>query len=199
MQVIVVSNPASLNREPEIINAFFEHGLSVFHLRKPDYTREQLALLIQQIKTEYHSKIALHHHHELINEYKIRRLHYPEKLRKECPGLLKKPGYTYSTSIHNLAEYERISDLFDYVLLGPVFDSISKKGYKSIDQSNHPNKLYNKKMNIIGIGGITQSNGKKALEYGFNGLALMGYLWQMERPEENFKQLLNSWNTKEIL
>lgn len=76
---------------------------------------------------------------------------------------------------------------WDFLLLGPVFDSISKAGYKGRHFSNIPR-------NAIAIGGITPSNLEKLQQMGFYGAAMLGALWQKpERAVEVFIKAKTSW------
>ena len=76
---------------------------------------------------------------------------------------------------------------WDFLLLGPVFDSISKAGYKGRHFSNIPR-------NAIAIGGITSSNLEKLQQMGFYGAAMLGAVWQKpERAVEVFIKAKTSW------
>lgn len=76
---------------------------------------------------------------------------------------------------------------WDFLLLGPVFDSISKAGYKGRHFSNIPR-------NAIAIGGITPSNLEKLQQMGFYGAAMLGAIWQKpERAVEVFIKAKTSW------
>jgi len=60
---------------------------------------------------------------------------------------------------------------WDFLLLGPAFDSISKAGYKGRSFSDIP-------PNAIAIGGVTPFNIEKLKELGFCGAAMLGAIWQ---------------------
>lgn len=199
MEVLVVSNPAPVKNEAEILNRLFENDLPVLHLRKPGYSVSECRDLLKRINVMYHDRIALHQHHYLSNEFGICRFHYPEKLRRETYTLVKTEDQICSTSCHNLKDIMEISSGFDYVMMGPVFDSISKIGYKAMNNKDHPKMLKNRMFNIIGLGGITPGNGLKALSYGFDGLALMGYLWQQKDPANTYRTMMEQWNMTDPL
>src|SRR5687768_14398114 len=82
MTLIVASDSALRKNEAAVINALFDEGLEVFHLRKPFTSAEETEQLLQQIDNTQVSKIALHQHHQLANMFGIKRLHYPEAKRK---------------------------------------------------------------------------------------------------------------------
>ena len=49
MKIIVISNPTPISKEASLINQLFDEGLSVFHLRKPDSSAQEVVLLLQEI------------------------------------------------------------------------------------------------------------------------------------------------------
>ncbi len=178
MKIIVVSNPNVVEGEADVINALFNEGLELFHLRKPDYSENELIELIEKINAAYHSKIALHQQHQLAERFKINRIHFPEserlKLKEEELVNLKSKGFTLSTSIHELTELNLLSEAFEYSFYGPVFESISKKGYQPKTEIQVPK---NKKIKLIAIGGITPNKIKEVKELNFDGAALLGSIW----------------------
>jgi thiamine-phosphate pyrophosphorylase len=106
-----------------------------------------------------------------------------------------------STSFHSLEEIKQNSKNYEYAFLSPVFDSISKQGYKStFDKTTLKTQLteLNKNVEIIALGGIDENNIQQAMELGFDGVAVLGAVWQSENPIEKFKKLAavcNSVNT----
>ncbi|MCH7403394.1 thiamine phosphate synthase [Belliella kenyensis] len=181
MELIIISSPLPVAQEAEAINELFDAGMGVFHLRKPDWSYEQTAKLLTNINSKYHHQIALHHHHDLSDEFEIKRLHFTELKRKNTSKIhlanLKKMGFITSTSAHQISD---LTDLvpFHYKFYGPVFDSISKKGYlskvgKNFNLASH---LINTK--VIALGGIELSNLSIVTSMGFDGIAVLGTIWQ---------------------
>ena len=187
--IIIISNPAPLADEATVINELFDAGMELFHLRKPEYTKEELKTLLLKIGSDHYSKIALHQHHELTEEFEIKRLHYTEKKRMELKEFKKENG-VLSTSVHSMKEYKNLSPDFDYAFFGPVFNSISKINYSSVVEDNFNLSREKTATKIIAIGGINEENINKAFEMGFDGAALLGAIWQ--EPKEalnNFKKI----------
>lgn len=179
MELFVISDPLAFEGETELINSLFELGMSVFHLRKEGMSRSHYANLIEAIPKQYHNRIALHQFHELSLDFAdIKRLHYPEwfrrkTLKQELPN--KMDGKILSTSIHQLASLQE-TNRFDYTFYGPVFDSISKPGYAGILRPGF--KLPDvRPAQIIAIGGIEPDNLEQIKAFGFDGLAVLGAIW----------------------
>ncbi|MEO6903554.1 MAG: thiamine phosphate synthase [Bacteroidia bacterium] len=193
--VVVISNPTIIENEVALINQLFDAGLSVFHLRKPNDTLEETKKLLMKIEKQHHSKIALHQHHQLSENFDIKRLHYTEERRKndKMKEIQSNHNFIYSTSIHQLKEYEHISDSFEYCFLSPIFNSISKLNYKSILTPDFKLPLC-KKAKIIALGGIDIPNIDTVKKYDFNGIALLGSIWHNSKNAiQNFKRLKHKW------
>src|SRR5690606_18938647 len=106
--------------------------------------------------------------------------------RLETLEAMKHNGFTISTSLHNPEELGQLSHCFDYALLGPVFDSISKEGYCSRLPVNFRLNKYSFPGKVIALGGIRGKNLNSALEMGFDGAAVLGNIWQS--PENAIAQ-----------
>ncbi len=202
MELIVITHPVMLPGEAVIINELFAHGLARLHVRKPDVTKAELHALLEQIDPQFRGRIALHQHHGLASEFGITGLHFTEQDRlaqdKETLELLKSNGSILSTSMHDPEVLERLPHCFDYVFLGPVFDSISKAGYSSKIPADFRLKKYSFPGKVIALGGIDVENLKFALEMGFDGAAVLGSIWQNpENAIAQFEQLRSLQSSKQ--
>lgn len=187
--LIVISNPTFIKNEASLVNQLFDEGLEVFHLRKPESSKNELLFLLQEINSKHYSKIALHGHHDVAQKFGITRLHYTEGIRKQLNfEQLSGSENIYSTSVHALDEYKNLSAHFSYTFISPLFDSISKPGYQaqSFDLSSINKK---KETKLIALGGINVVNYSKAYEMGFDGIALLGAIWNSEDVIKTFKTI----------
>ncbi|TDE05188.1 thiamine phosphate synthase [Flavobacterium sandaracinum] len=190
--MIVISNPIFIKNEISTIHTLFENGLELFHLRKPEFTKLEMKAFLSEIKADYRQNLVVHSHHQLAVAFGIHRLHFTEKKRNETPEeslrKWKEKRFTLSTSIHRMADFEKLSVVFDYAFFGPVFESISKPNYISdIDFEKELKQRKNNKSSLIAVGGITSERVKTALDYGFDDVALLGTIWNSNNPIENFK------------
>jgi thiamine-phosphate pyrophosphorylase len=188
---IIITNPTALKNEAELINTLFDNGLELLHVRKPEYSSQELVLLLQEINPIHYSKIALHSCHFLAKSFGINRLHYNETSRKQLTDAdfkeFKNDGLILSTSIHSVEDYNLLSDHFSYAFLSPVFDSISKADYEAKQFDLSLRKKTSTK--LIALGGITENNCTKAFEMGFDGVAMMGSVWNSEDKIKRFKNV----------
>jgi thiamine-phosphate pyrophosphorylase len=190
--MILISNPIATRNEINAIHQLFKEGLELFHVRKPEFSAAEMKLFLSKIEMEFRSKLVLHQFYHLAEEFGIHRIHFTEKMRvetsEESLKKWKQKGFTLSTSIHKMADFEKLSDVFDYAFFGPVFESISKPNYASdIDFEKELKQRNNNKTALIALGGITSDKIKTALEYGFDDVALLGIIWNSNNPIENFK------------
>ncbi|MBO0592335.1 thiamine phosphate synthase [Cellulophaga sp. E16_2] len=189
--IVLIAPEEDIANEIEILNQLFEEGLTCYHFRKPNKSYHEHSDYLNQIASKYHNRIVVHFHHELVNEFSLKGIHFQEQKRIDHidnPGQYFKPldmyGKTISSSFHdpevlNACEFE-----FDYHLLSPVFSSISKKGYegKGFDV-NHIEKR------IIGMGGVTKDNIAEMHRLGFKGVGVLGGIWNSVSPVAEFKAM----------
>ena len=126
MKLIVITTDSFFQDEAKAINTLFKEGLRVLHLRKPHSKQEELSLLLEQIKTQYLNRIVLHDHFELVNKYQLKGYHLNQ--RNNNPKE-KHTDQTISRSCHRFEELQE-NDAYDYLFLSPIFNSLSKPGYK---------------------------------------------------------------------
>lgn len=186
--LIVLSDSDFRSGETAIVNQLFLAGLDLFHIRKYGASTESLLDWVNQISMEYRSKLVLHHDHEWGRSIGIHRFHFSERDRnnwKEESWKGVKDDEIYSTSIHSVEAYNELPEHFSYAFLSPVFDSISKEGYKAVKFDME--KRMDKKTGLIALGGIQAYNVKQVSEMGFDGAALLGAIWNSFDP-------INEWN-----
>jgi len=181
MKLLAISSPDFIPDEAELINSLFREGLVCLHIRKPESVKDEFSALIEKIEPEFRGRISIHQHHDIANEMGVKRLHFTEMERKmtsvQIMKDLKSDHFLLSTSIHDLAETENISPYFDYTFFGPVFNSISKSGYKSALQEDFSLKNETRKVRIMALGGIDHTNVDKIKKMNFDGAAILGALW----------------------
>ena len=121
MKLILLSTPEFFVEEDKIINALFDEGLDLLHLRKlnsePIYSERLLTLLPDSC----HSRIIVHEHFYLKDEFNLRGIH----LSPEHPVPPKGYSGHISRSVHSLDELKNEREGMDYVFLSPIFNSIT--------------------------------------------------------------------------
>jgi thiamine-phosphate pyrophosphorylase len=190
--MIVVTAPTPVASEWNLMNSLFEAGLALLHIRKPSGTEDEMRVYLEKIKPEFRDRLVLHQQHHLAQDFQIRRIHFTENERKSTTELAFqnwiKEGFTLSTSVHSMSDFEQLAPCFQYAFFGPVFESLSKPGYVStIEFEKTLKSRQNKTTALLAIGGITAAKIQTALQFGFDGVALLGTIWNTQTPIEIFK------------
>jgi thiamine-phosphate pyrophosphorylase len=95
---------------------------------------------------------------------------------------------------HSLEEIEQYSVQYDYAFLSPIFNSISKKGYNSpFDLEVVKDFLQNRQEKIIALGGVDDDKIETVKTTGFDGVALLGAIWESEDPIGKFNRISEQW------
>ncbi|MBQ0020283.1 MAG: bifunctional hydroxymethylpyrimidine kinase/phosphomethylpyrimidine kinase [Bacteroidales bacterium] len=188
---IVITLPHFFDGEAEAIIQKFQCGLQRLHLRKPESTADECRALLRQIPACYHSRIVIHDHFELTEEFGLLGVHLNR--RNPMPPVGWKGGV--SCSCHSLEELKArkaetwsvvteegvLEKTFDYLSLSPIFDSISKTGYMAAFtpeqlRQAHADGIIDER--VMALGGICHDNVEEALSYGFGGVMVLGDAWR---------------------
>ena len=175
-KLIVITHPELLPHEPQLLTTALDAGIDYLHIRKPLATTVQIAELLQALPQQYLSRIVLHDAHVLAQDYAIGGLHlnsrYPEAPHWWRGGV--------SRSCHSFEEIQQYKEGCNYLLLSPIYDSLSKVGYianfthEELIAASHNGIIDD---SVIAMGGITKENLLPALAYGFGGVAILGCVW----------------------
>lgn len=187
MLLIFLSYEHFFKEEEKMVTQLLRNHHFIFLLRKPGATKKEYETFIQHIPEEFHHRIMLHDHYELIHNYTVKGLHFSTQNRRYASSY---PYVFKSTSCHSLNEIEALDGHFDYMFLSPVFPSISKKGYSG-NLDMHKTQLYlssKRKSKIIALGGIDESKLKDIALWQFDGAALLGALWGDKPPLADYQK-----------
>jgi thiamine-phosphate pyrophosphorylase len=208
MRLVIISSPKVVQDEFQIVNNLFEQGLEYFHLRKPDLSLEEYKDYLKGIKPSFLKRVIIHNHFSLLNKYNLKGIHLNSKLYANAdPELFKeakRKNIQTGTSVHSFEEVSNLKHV-DYYFISPVFESISKVGYKGtvhleeyaafLEDRKH---LGIKKPLAIALGGIDEANAGQLKSIGFDGAALLGAIWskgmRVEEILEKFKKIKNIVN-----
>lgn len=197
MNLLLISPPELVADEVSLVNQMLALGLARFHVRKPAWGQEELVAYVAGIPARYHARLVLHTHHTLVRELGLGGVHLPAASRATWtakPPL--RPGQTLSTSFHTLAEISRHRRRYDYVLLSPIFDSLSKAQYAAaFDLRTVARVLQQLRRRagyvpqVVALGGITEARLAAVQQANFAGAAVLGAVWQSPDPVAAFRAL----------
>ena len=203
MKIVVVSPASDELREHAVLAELFSAGLERYHVRKPAWSQERLSAWLNVVPTQWRSRLVLHQCHELAVKFGCGGLHFKDSVGRARPlgaprnsdGPAGRPYLFTSRSCHDFATLDAALGRFDAVFLSPVFPSISKPGYQptlghgAVAERLVRRTAAERRTEVIALGGITPLNAAGCAELGFDGVALLGALWQAASPLKIFEQL----------
>lgn len=190
MKILVITSPGFMPGEDFYIQKLLDWRVDLIHLRKPDATIEACETLLRAIPIKYHDRIVVHDHFELCDEFHLHGIHLNS--RNHTPP--QKFQGSISCSCHSIEEVAERKAKMNYVFLSPIFNSISKQGYKAAYTKDSLKDaaamgIIDKK--VIALGGITFGKLKQLEKWHFGGVAMLGAIWnhiddilKMELPHE---------------
>lgn len=189
MRLIVFSSSDRSISEAKEVTEMFKLGLEHFHLRKSSFQQNELCSYLDVIPKKFHNRIVLHSNHHLKKAYKLGGLHLSRTHRKKKYNSKWKYFMfkTFNSGLYITRTYSKLSALSDdnrvykYVFLSPVYDSISKIGHSG-NFGNRSIAKYVKlaKSPVVALGGVEIEKFKECKELGFDGVALLGSIWNNE-------------------
>ena len=55
--MIIISNPTAVANEINTIHTLFENGMELFHVRKPEFSEEEIKAFVTAIGLEYRNRL----------------------------------------------------------------------------------------------------------------------------------------------
>lgn len=178
MRQIALTSPTPIVGEVSIITQSLRSGeLWRVHLRRPTWSIYDTRRWLECLPPELLPLISLHDHHELALEYPIGGIH----LNTRHPHPLPDFSGLISRSCHSLAEIEKYKPSCAYLFLSPIFDSISKHGYRSGFMLHELREACLKGVineQVFALGGVSVDKYHTLEALHFGGAALLGAFWQ---------------------
>ena len=192
MKLIVMTKPTFFVEEDKILANLFEEGLENLHLYKPGASPMYSERLLTLLGEGCHSKITVHGHFYLKEEYRLKGIHIDDA-HTEPPS-----GYkgNVSRTCHLIEELKEAKKKANYVFLHSIFDSqtnVDEKASFTMEQLEEAakNGLIDKK--VYALGGMNLDTIKAVKDLGFGGIVICGDLWNRFNihNEIDYKALLN--------
>ncbi len=205
LKILVLSDSKDHKDETIYVTKMFENGLDIFHLRKPEYKKSEMEEYLDHIPHKYRNQIVIHSYYDLAIKYGLKGIHLSKRKRREGWWLsvklyyfkLRKPDIQISTSFHHLGSLFEETRNFNYVLLSPIFDSISKSGYQSgFSHQNLKLAMAKSRFKIIALGGVEENKIEQVNQMGFWGFLLSGIIWESPDPVATFNAIF--YKAKEV-
>jgi thiamine-phosphate pyrophosphorylase len=207
MRLVVITPSKDIPDEQSLVTKMFESGLRTLHLRKPRHSTNQLAEYLREIPAHFHNRIVIHSHHKLALKFDLKGVHLSKthlslnwrywvvrpRLRLKLQQTSKSRSYTKLQQVYNPEE-----QTFDYFLVGTMFNNMTGELYSGFYEDGVLAANKNSPKKLIARGGTSPDSILKSKAYGFAGIAFNSYLWNAERPYENFMQILKVFRDHDI-
>lgn len=176
--IIAITRPDFFPSEAELINRILaSEEADLVHIRKPNSRADEMESLLNKIDSRYHPLLKLHDHFTLAEKYNVGGIHLNSR-NPIIPEFKGSEKLTISKSVHNIEDLKKSKEL-DYAFISPIFDSISKRGYKAaFNLQLLAESLKNEGIgNAVALGGVTPDKFNILVEAGFKGAALLGHFF----------------------
>src|SRR6185369_17360893 len=195
MKLVVLSPEDTAAREPAVLAALFAAGLERYHVRKPGWTREEMECWLCALPAIWRQRLVLHQHHALVDELGLGGRHWRDDTT--APAIPPVGAALSSRSCHDFATLHAALGHYDSIFFGPMFSSISKPGHGPGDDfdANELIALLSRRTSaerrtaVVALGGITPENAPHCRALGFDGVAVLGAIWQAADPQRVFAEL----------
>ena len=165
-----------IDEDAYLISNLLKMGIYSVHLRKPKATINECRQLLTKLTDAERAKIIIHDYPELYTEFSLKGIHINKNITSLPDGY---NGFK-THSWHSFEEIERYKTEYDYLFLSPIFDSISKVGYKSGFTKEELLKASTSGIidhKVIALGGITLDMMPYFQELNFGGIAMIGGIY----------------------
>lgn len=194
MKLVLVTPAESGPRESTLLAALFAAGLERCHVRKPGLARAELAAWLRALPAEFRPRLVLHQHHDLVGELGLGGCHWRDDASP--PPVPPADNLISSRSCHDIAAVRAALGRYASVFFAPVFPSISKPGhgprgdvsFAELSALLAGRTAAERRTNVFALGGVTADNVARCRELGFDGVAVLGAIWQAADPVRVFAQ-----------
>ena len=176
MKIIAITVPKMIDEDAYLISNLLKMGIHSIHLRKPEANIDECRQLLTKLTDAERAKIIIHDYPELYTEFSLKGIHINKNITSLPDGY---NGFK-TRSCHSFEEIKRYKTEYDYLFLSPIFDSISKVGYKSRFTQEELLKASTSGIidhKVIALGGITLDMMPYFRELNFGGIAMIGGIY----------------------
>ena len=177
MRIVVITAEPFAAGEAEVIRRLLDAGIDRIHLRKPGAGEEPLRRLIESLPEAYYPRLSLHDRLPLGAEYGLGGVHLNGRNPVPPAGF----RGLVSRSCHTPGELAEHAADTDYRFLSPIFDSISKSGYRAAFSEADLHDAAAQGVidtRTYALGGVRPDLLPRVRAWGFGGAALLGCIWR---------------------
>ena len=206
MKLILFSPSEKKDSELPFLLNMFDNGLPTYHLRKTNFSIRELKNFIAEIPEKYHKRIVLHTHHALAMKFNLKGVYISRSHKKRKYRTwfriqwfkFRKKQLQVSCTFRSIEDIHDHDPKYNYVLLSPVFDSMSGNFQAGFAEYNLKTALQQTRYKVVARGGISADNIQKAHELGFAGIAFYSGIWKTKNPLQEFIKVKEKFSELKI-
>lgn len=188
MDIRLITPEDNVEGEQLLLARMLSAGVEAFHLRKPSFTEKEVLAWLAHWPIRLRPYLVLHSCPHLVDHFQLGGFHLTKRLPKETQEhLIKEKPFPLSCSVHSVDELHHINPSIGTVFISPVFDSISKADYPAaIDLQSLKETLQqlpDRHFQLYALGGISEKTIHLINGIGFDGVAVLGRIWQPFQSE----------------
>jgi thiamine-phosphate pyrophosphorylase len=200
MKLIVISPSQSIENENRIVTSLFEHGLGIFHIRKPTMSTRAMREYIEAIPEVFHSRVVIHSHHQLALKYKLKGIHLTRHHQKRKFGnwleqswiKLRRPNLSVSVSFNKLTYLYENKKTYSYALLGPIYERLDGSFSTGFNAMSLETAIRKNAIPIVARGGISLDKIEQLQKINSAGVSLQSLIWKSANPLEQYIQFVQT-------
>ena len=189
MKLAIMTKSTFFVEEDKILSTMFEAGLDNLHLYKPGSSPIYSERLLSLLPDNYYSKITVHGHFYLKDEYNLAGIHIDDPAQRPPVGYKGNIGCTCA----DLGTLKEMKRQYSYVFLDNTFKPVHGQRSFNLNELEEASRrgLIDKK--VFAFGGVSIDNIMLAKDLGFGGAVIDSDLWNCFdiHNQSDFKGLLS--------
>lgn len=199
LKLYFIMGSQNCEKDPsDVLREAIAGGITMFQFREkgPDAKqgeeRVEFARELQKICKEHNIPFIVNDDVQLAVQIDADGVHIGQDDENAHIAREKLKGKILGVSAHNLEEVkEAIKNGADYVGMGPVYPTKTKKDALAVQGTDIIKEVRNSRIDIpiVGIGGITAHTAGNVIESGADGVSIISAISQADSPLDEAKQL----------
>lgn len=201
MKTIIYTPEVEVQNEIEIITQLLDAGADFLYIRKPELDDFSLVDFVEKIPEQYW-KQCICTSMIITKEFNLGGYHFTRDIIQKNTNYNDKVlewlhgnNKISSVSAHSINDIKNYSERFKHVIVSPLFPSISKENHSYDWDFNDLQLTINDarlKSQLFAVGGVDTSKIETVKNLNFNGVGLLGAIWQDSGNEiNNFNKMLH--------
>lgn len=196
VRVSVMSPVSERNGELKVLLKLFENGLPAFHLRRPYWSSARFCSWIESVPAKWRSRIIVHQFPQLVRKYNLGGFH--QMSGTSVSGISGMSGKVFE-QCEDFSELQKVGKHCRRVMLGPVFPpekydiTVPRRTLSEYAAIAAYWRKQGGNSEVFAFGGVSAENVRRCRQAGFDGVVVVGAVWDSPDPVKAYKNLVRKW------